>query len=434
MIRYCDSHHNTGGFSGTDGNGTLITNNNFYDNALGLHDRRLHRARPPRLPAARQPDREQQLLLQQLQPLRRRLGRRAVHPGAGRHRPVARRRQRQRRPRQPLLRQLAPRDDAVRRPRRHGLRPRPATTPVPGCDPTQGLDVVRQPVPRQHDGRRPRRRGAAQRHGLLVGQLPRQHRQLLVGQHRGAGQDRHHVARRCCPSCANGTEPGSSVGTGDVAERGRAGRPAWRASRWPATPTATRTPAPGRSPRPSRAAAPGRGRERGRRPSRQTAQLAGICAEGLAPRLCAAFPGLASLTSRDAAQRPSRTRRADRSTVTPVASDGPLSLFTCSWWRKADAAHRLGHGPADPALRDDARRRRDAVRLRSGHARRPRHAAVQQPLQHGVRRARSRSTSCTAPRRRSPHSPPSNRAAKPGRTPPAPHGSSPPRTPPARGR
>ena len=35
-IRWCDSHHNTGGYSGTDGNGTLIDHNNFYDNALGF--------------------------------------------------------------------------------------------------------------------------------------------------------------------------------------------------------------------------------------------------------------------------------------------------------------------------------------------------------------------------------------------------------------
>jgi len=35
-IRYCDSHHNAGGYSGTDGNATHVDNNNFYDNALGF--------------------------------------------------------------------------------------------------------------------------------------------------------------------------------------------------------------------------------------------------------------------------------------------------------------------------------------------------------------------------------------------------------------
>jgi Right handed beta helix region len=35
-IRNCDSHHNAGGYSGTDGNATHVDHNNFYDNALGF--------------------------------------------------------------------------------------------------------------------------------------------------------------------------------------------------------------------------------------------------------------------------------------------------------------------------------------------------------------------------------------------------------------
>jgi hypothetical protein len=35
-IRDCDSHHNTGGYSGTDGNAVHVHDNNFYDNALGF--------------------------------------------------------------------------------------------------------------------------------------------------------------------------------------------------------------------------------------------------------------------------------------------------------------------------------------------------------------------------------------------------------------
>ena len=35
-IRNCDIHHNTGGFSGTDSHGTLVDHNNFYGNALGF--------------------------------------------------------------------------------------------------------------------------------------------------------------------------------------------------------------------------------------------------------------------------------------------------------------------------------------------------------------------------------------------------------------
>lgn len=35
-IRWCDSHHNAGGYSGTNGNATHVDRNNFYDNALGF--------------------------------------------------------------------------------------------------------------------------------------------------------------------------------------------------------------------------------------------------------------------------------------------------------------------------------------------------------------------------------------------------------------
>jgi hypothetical protein len=35
-IRQCDSHHNTGGYSGTDGAAVHVHHNNFYDNALGF--------------------------------------------------------------------------------------------------------------------------------------------------------------------------------------------------------------------------------------------------------------------------------------------------------------------------------------------------------------------------------------------------------------
>jgi hypothetical protein len=36
QMRYCDSHHNASGYSGTDGNATHVDHNNFYDNALGF--------------------------------------------------------------------------------------------------------------------------------------------------------------------------------------------------------------------------------------------------------------------------------------------------------------------------------------------------------------------------------------------------------------
>ena len=71
-IRYCDSHHNASGYSGTDGNSTHLHHNNFYDNTLGFTTDVFTAARPARLPAGLGPGRVQQLLLEQLQYLMRR--------------------------------------------------------------------------------------------------------------------------------------------------------------------------------------------------------------------------------------------------------------------------------------------------------------------------------------------------------------------------
>jgi hypothetical protein len=63
---------------------------------------------------------------------------------------------------------------------------------------------------------------------------------------------------------------------------------------------------------------------------------------GLAPRLCAAFTTLLTLAQPSAAAATSEPEATTLTGVTPLPSAGPLSLFTCSWWRQADAAHRLG--------------------------------------------------------------------------------------------
>ena len=59
---------------------------------------------------------------------------------------------------------------------------------VPGCSAGRDLDLLQQQLPRQRDGRGAERAAVAQRGRLLVGPLPRQHRQLLVLEHRRFGQ------------------------------------------------------------------------------------------------------------------------------------------------------------------------------------------------------------------------------------------------------
>ena len=147
-----------GGYSGTDGNADARRPQQLLRQRARLHDRRLHRRRPPGLPAGLRPDREQQLLLQQLQPLPGKAPT-STPPGAaaGRHRAVDRRRQRRRRPQQPLLRQLAARHDAVRGARTAGLRPdrhRAHRARRLQPDRRAALDVLPQPVLRQRHGYR----------------------------------------------------------------------------------------------------------------------------------------------------------------------------------------------------------------------------------------------------------------------------------------
>jgi hypothetical protein len=66
--------------------------------------------------------------------------------------------------------------------------------------------------------------------------------------------------------------------------------------------------------------------------------MAAICANGLATRLCAPFK--AKLEGVDGKATSSPKDPFDG--VKPASTEGPLGSFTCSWWRKADAEHRLG--------------------------------------------------------------------------------------------
>ena len=109
VFRKCDSHHNTGGFSGTNSHGTLITKNNFYDNALGYTTDVFTAPGHPGFPQDGNVIEDNNFYDNNFNPFVAGLGRQPVHPRPGRHRPVAGGRQRQRGRRQPLLRQLAPR-------------------------------------------------------------------------------------------------------------------------------------------------------------------------------------------------------------------------------------------------------------------------------------------------------------------------------------
>ena len=255
VVRWCDSHHNTGGFSGTDSHGTLITENNFYDNALGYTTDVFTAPGHPGFPQHGNVVEKNNFYDNNFNPYQAGHRRRPVHPGAGRHRHVDRRRQRQHRAEQPLLRQLATRRDALRGARRPRVRSSAARQQDAGArlQAVRGVDVVRQQVPPQPHGREPRRRGQAERRRLLVGLLPDQHGQLLVVEHSRPRQEDHQLAAlparmRRRASCRR---PASASATCSTRPSSWPASPVSRSAR---TPRATTCCARGRRRRPSLAA------------------------------------------------------------------------------------------------------------------------------------------------------------------------------------
>ena len=184
-LRHCDMRHSTLGYSGTDGNAVWLHDNALYGNSMGFSTDVFTAPGHPGFPqdsdllehndiysnnfnaylpqcGAGQtpgPERAEPGLLR----------RRPERPGAGRDGNVDRGRERERGPQQPLLRQLAPRGDALPGPRPVRLR-RPEQ---PGgrvrSDRDRAGDVVSQPVLLQQDGRGSERQRPAERRGLLVG-------------------------------------------------------------------------------------------------------------------------------------------------------------------------------------------------------------------------------------------------------------------------
>jgi len=142
------------------------------------------------------------------------------------------------------------------------------------------------------------------------------------------------------PDCAGGTDPSTSVGTGDPVNENEltscfAG---YETSGYPnGDPTIcswTQTPPkPGSSPLPAGGSAAMQ--------QAQAEQLATICGQGLSPRLCRPFQG--SLGTAPSVQWPYASQAPAPLTGAAAAVAGGqerLSSYTCSWWRQADQTSR----------------------------------------------------------------------------------------------
>ena len=227
-IRYCDMRHNTAGYSGTDGNAVWLHHNNLYDNANGFTTDVFTASGHPGFPQDSDLLEKNKFYSNNFNPY---TGSSDVRPTvpmpvgtgmwiAGGNNNVD--------PQQLVLRQLAPRDDAVRGSERAHLLAADALDPrLPANRP---VNLAPQPVLRQQDGRHPEGQAPAERARLLVGPVAGQRQQLLVQEHRHATATPR--ASRRCPRTCPPTAPrawdgrhGRAVGRADQLRRRAPGRP-----------------------------------------------------------------------------------------------------------------------------------------------------------------------------------------------------------------
>jgi hypothetical protein len=338
VFRYCDSHHNTGGFSGTDSHGTLITHNNFYDNALGFTTDVFTAPGHPGFPQHGNVIEHNNFYENNYNPY---LPGSEVKPFipapvgtglwfAGGNANDLRENRFYDNWRRGVMLFGVP-DATVCGP--------DSTTPVPGCDPGKVSTSYDNKFHGNVMGVDPA--GALRPNGVDFwwDSFPGNTGNCWWGNTAAPGTNVS-TSPPLLPDCANGTNPGSSVGTGYPPNEGElvaclagfeaAGYPNGDSTScsWTITP-----PKPGSGPTSPRTAAT---------ESRQADEFAAVCAAGLAPRLCAAFPNLPKVLQALVAPAIPDPATAASLSVVPRSSVGPLSRFTCSWWRKADTAHRVG--------------------------------------------------------------------------------------------
>jgi hypothetical protein len=339
-IRHCDSHHNTGGFSGTNSHGTLITQNNFYDNALGYTTDVFTAPGHPGFPQHGNTVLDNNFYRNNYNPY---LPCSDVDPfipapvgtglwlAGGNNNRVRGNHFYDNYRRGTML--FAVPDATV-----CGPEPVGSNTPVPGCDPakvstsfgnffnknTFGVDRAGRVRPNGTD--------------MWWDSFPGNTGNCFFDNKAAPGKSLV-TSPAVLPDCAGGTAPETSIGTGDVVNESElvacfagftvAGYPDGNDTvcDWTVTP-----------PKPGSSGAPGVPTARS---GAQQTQLASICDVGLSPRLCSRYGSLLT-------EAASSVLVAAQDAASPLAlahpkyTPGRLSLFTCTWWRGADDDHKLG--------------------------------------------------------------------------------------------
>ena len=343
VLRRCDSHHNTGGFSGTDSHGTLVTHNNFYDNALGYTTDVFTAAGHPGFPQHGNVISHNNFFGNNFNP---------YQPGsdvapfiaapvgtglwlAGGNANVVRGNHFYDNWRRGVMLFAVP-DATV-----CGPPPVGSTAPVPGCDPSK---VSTSYDNRFHDnmmGVTPH--GAAEPNGVdfwwdsFAGNTGN----CWWGNTAAPGASVT-TSPPLLPSCVDGTDPSASIGTGEPVNEDElmscfagyetSGYPDGNSAicSWTQTP-----PKPG-----SGTGVPFA--DSAAMQQAQADQFSSICSLGLSPRLCRPFVGSVGGTPAILWPWDSKASSGATSagTVSSAVGPGRLSSYTCSWWRKADAAGR----------------------------------------------------------------------------------------------
>lgn len=337
-LRNCDSHHNTGGFSGTDSHGTLVTHNNFYDNALGYTTDVFTAAGHPGFPQHGNVIEHNNFYDNNFNPYQPTSDvapfiSAPVGTGlwlAGGNANVLRDNRFFDNWRRGVMLFAVP-DATV-----CGPPPVGSTTPVPGCDPSKVSTSFDNQFHDNVMGVSPS--GAAQPNGVdfwwdsFAGNTGN-----CWWNNKAAPGKSVTTSPLLLPDCAGGTQPSTSIGTGNPVNEDElvscfagyqtSGYPDGNSTicSWTQTP-----PKPGSGP-----ALPG---TTSTMQQAQAAQFASICSQGLSPRLCDPYQEFWHSVLSPPSATPSAAT--ENSWAVPMSSDGRLSSYTCDWWRKADATSR----------------------------------------------------------------------------------------------
>lgn len=336
VMRRCDSHHNTGGFSGTDSHGTLIAHNNFFDNALGLTTDVFTASGHPGFPQHGNVIRHNNFYANNFNPYQDGSDVEPFIPApvgtglwfaGGNANEVDSNRFYDNWRRGVMV--FAVPDATVCG---------PSDPQVPGCDASSTSTSYDNQVHDNTMGVSPS--GEALPNGLDFwwDSFADNTGNCWWANNAAPGQSIT-SAPPSLPDCDGGKDPSLSKGTTYVPNESEliACFAGLQASGYPDgdpnTCDWTKTPdKPASQPAAARTST---------MQESQAQQFAAICAAGLSPRLCGPFS--AAMSALPAWLSPVQpTAEPAALSATPRFSIGRLSTFTCSWWRQADASHRLG--------------------------------------------------------------------------------------------